>query len=280
MNDTLRAEIAAIAADSSSGATAILERALGVLRAAADDRQLLHEVGEALCRAQPSMAALRVAAALARRGPDARAAIEAFAVRTARAPQIIARHAADLLRLRRATGPLRIVTYSRSSVVEQAIKAAAAEFPVEVACAEGRPALEGRGLAASLAAGGIRVTLYSDAGLAAAIPDAEALLVGADAIGPRSFINKVGTGPLAAFASIEGVPVYVLAGREKVLSAQAFADLQLSGGQGSAVWDAPPAGVEVANPFFEAIPSNLISGFVTDAGVVAAELSSALALCE
>jgi translation initiation factor 2B subunit (eIF-2B alpha/beta/delta family) len=277
MNEALKAEIAAIAADSRSGATAILERAIGLLREAADDRPLVSEVAEALCRAQPCMAALRVAATLARRGPNARAAIDAFAARTARAPQIIARHAVELLRLRRSTGPLRLVTCSRSRVVERAIRALAEQVEVAVACAEARPALEGRELAVSLAKAGIPVTLYSDAGLAAAIRNAEALLVGADAIGPVSFINKVGTGALAALASVEGVPAYVLAGREKVLPAQAFAELQLRDGPASDVWGAAPEGVAVVNPYFEFIASGLASAFVTDAGVVNSDTAVELA---
>ena len=215
---------------------------------------------------------------MSRRASDPRAALDNFAVRCARAPQIIARYAVDLLRLRRSTGRVRLVTYSRSHAVEQAIRSLDAEIDVEVACAEGRPALEGRGLAASLARAGIRVTLYSDAGLAAAIPGSEGFLVGADAIGPDRFINKVGTGPLAALSAIEGVPVYVLAAREKVLPAQAFAALQLGGGDAAELWDAAPLEVGLANPYFEAIPLSLVAAVVTDAGVVAPSLIAGLSM--
>jgi translation initiation factor 2B subunit (eIF-2B alpha/beta/delta family) len=278
MNERLRSEIAAVAADSRSGATAILERALGLLQAVAGDRKTLGEVAEALCRAQPSMAALKVAAIVAQRAHDPGAALGAFATRTARASRIIARHAVDLMRLRRSAGRVRLVTYSRSHVVEQAIRLIDGEIGVEVACAEGRPALEGRGLAASLAASGIRVTLYSDAGVASAIRGSEAFLVGADAVGPESFINKVGTGPLAALASIEGVPVYVLTGREKVVPAQAFAELRLRTGEAAELWDGAPVEVAIANPYFETIPFSLVAAFITDVGVVSPDLVAGLSI--
>ncbi|HEV3483946.1 MAG TPA: hypothetical protein VG106_00960, partial [Vicinamibacterales bacterium] len=168
MNDAVRAEIAAIAADSRSGATAILSRAVGVLRAVAADRAALEEVARELCRAQPSMAGLHVAAALALRGP-AFAALDGFEARTARAPRLIARFAADLLKLRSGAGALRVVTVSRSHAVEQVLLALARDVSIEVCCAESRPALEGRDLAAALAESGLRVALFTDAAIGTAL---------------------------------------------------------------------------------------------------------------
>ena len=268
MDERLRTEIAAIAADARSGATALLARALVVLREAANNRETLDRAAEALCRAQPGMAGLRVAAAVASRASDPAAALEAFAARTARAPGAIARHAVALLKLRRRSGPLRIVTCSRSHIVERTIRALAADTAVDVCCAEGRPALEGRDLAASLAQAGIPVTLYTDAGIGAAIPSAEAFLAGADAIGPDAFINKVGTGALAALGAAEGIPTYVLAGREKVVPVHVFNELALSGGATSDVWRDAPPGVRPANPYFERIRNSVVSGFVLDVGVI------------
>ena len=271
MNDKLRLEIDAIAADARSGATALLTRAIAVLRAAAADRGTLDAVADQLCRAQPSMAGFRTAAAVARGAHDPASALDDLAARIARAPALIARHTVALLKLRRRTGAVRLVTCSRSHLVEQAIRALAAQNDVQVACAEGRPALEGRDLAGSLAAAGIAVTLYTDAGLAVAVRDAEALLVGADAVAPDAFINKVGTGPLAALAAVNGVPTYVLAGREKFVSAAVFADLRLGAGNGFEVWRSAPEGVALANPYFEVIHTSLVAGVVTDAGTIAPE---------
>ena len=266
MNDAVRAEIAAIAADSRSGATAILSRAVGVLRAVAADRAALEDAARELCRAHPSMAGLHVVAALALRGPAADA-LDAFEARTTRAPRLIARFAADLLKLRSGTGALRIVTLSRSHAVEHTLLALARDVSIEVCCAESRPALEGRDLAVALAASGVRAVLFTDAGIGTALDGAEALLVGADAIGPDAFINKVGTTALAALAGVRGVPTYVLAGREKILPAHLFAALTGRSGPTDEVAQGI-SGASIENPYFEWTPSSLVTTFVTEAGAV------------
>jgi translation initiation factor 2B subunit (eIF-2B alpha/beta/delta family) len=271
MDDKVRVEIAAIASDARSGATAILTRAVAVLRATARDPAHLRAAADALCRAQPSMAGVRAAAAIACGAADPVAALDEFAQRTARAPRLIARHAVSVLRLRRRRGPVRLVTCSRSHAVELAIRALAEQVTVEVSCAEARPGLEGRDLAASLAEAGLRLTVYTDAGIGAALQDADALLVGADAVGPDGFINKVGTAALAALASVEGVPTYVLAGREKCLAAEEFSRLAFVAGPASEVWPSAAPAVRLANPYFELVPSSLAVAFITDAGVVSSD---------
>jgi ribose 1,5-bisphosphate isomerase len=92
-------------------------------------------------------------------------------------------------------------------------------------------------------------------------------LVGADAVGPDSFINKVGTAGLAILAAAEGVPVYVLAGREKLLNEADFASLDLRAGNDAEVWETRPAGLVLRNPYFESTPLSCISALVTDGGV-------------
>ena len=73
---------------------------------------------------------------------------------------------------------------------------------VTVCCAESRPRARrrragrapGRGRAST-------VELFTDAGISAAVPGSDALLVGADAVGPDFFVNKVGTAALCALAT-------------------------------------------------------------------------------
>ena len=268
MDEAVRKEIEAIAADSRSGATAILSRAVALLQGIAADRASLAEAAEKLCHAQPSMAGLRTASLLIRNAADAAAALDAFAARLARSSRVIARLTVGLLTLRRTSGPVRIVTCSRSHTVEQAILAVAREVVVEVCCAESRPGLEGRELAAALARAGVPVVLYTDAALASAIPESEVFLTGADAVGPDAFMNKVGSSALAALAAAEGVPTYVLAGREKFVPASIFASLTTTRGSGADIWPAAPPGVSLSNPYFESIRSSSVSAFVTDAGVL------------
>jgi ribose 1,5-bisphosphate isomerase len=279
MDAVIRAEIAALAADRTSSATALAARAIALLRRAGSP-DARDEIGAELARAQPSMAGFRTIPAFARKAPDARAALDWLAARLERAPAAVARATADLILLGHPPArAVRIVTCSRSVMVESALVALARGTPVTVCCAEGRPALEGRGLAQALAAQGLAVELFSDAAIGSAIPAAEAVLVGADAICRTHFINKVGTAPLCALAASVGVPVYVLTGQEKVLSARLFEALPLGSGPADEIWEsAQEAGVKAVNPYFEVISTEFVASVVTDRGVVGVEQVEALGL--
>lgn len=265
--DTVEAVIATIRDDRRSGSSALLARGVELLQRIAADRAGLVEAAAQLCRAQPAMAGFRTLAGLVGRTADPTAALERFALQIARAPSAIARNALSVLRLRKGCGPLRVVTCSASQAVEAALVAAGAEFDLVVCCAEGRPHLEGRDLARRLAAAGLAVEFYTDAAIGAAIPSAEAVLIGADAIGPEGFINKVGTAALCGLARSAGVPVYVLAGREKALGAGELASLQLGGGPPDEVWSDPPMGVSARNPYFEYVRMTSVSAVISDTAV-------------
>lgn len=271
MNAVIRKEIEAIGADSRSSASDLLTRGIAVLRlAAAEGKDALAPAAHQLCRAQPAMAGLRTGAALALAAEDPAVALDEFAARVGRAASIIARHTASLLMLRTGSGALNVVTYSSSRVVEAAVRLVAEQHEVVVHCAEGRPALEGRDLAASLAAAGVRVEFYTDAALVTAVPGADALLVGADAICSDQFINKSGTSALCTLAGAHGTAAYVLSGREKILPDDVFRALTLRPGTARQVWRDPPPGVHVRNPYFEAIPVAWVVSVITDAGVLQA----------
>jgi translation initiation factor eIF-2B subunit delta len=145
--------------------------------------------------------------------------------------------------------------------------------PVQVWCSESRPANEGRALAARLAAGGIPVTCVLDAAIGQSLAAADAALVGADAIAAGWFVNKAGTRMLAAAASAQGVPVYVVASRDKFACANVAARLTLREGPPAEVWRDPPPGVGVRNVYFETIPNDLVARFITDEGVLDAGMA-------
>jgi translation initiation factor 2B subunit (eIF-2B alpha/beta/delta family) len=196
--------------------------------------------------------------------------LERFAAQAARSTPAIARFAAELLE----TGldsdaPLHVVTISFSNVVAHVISAIARRRAVHVGCGEGRPALEGRRLAERLLSAGASVTCYADAALAHALRGSHAVLVGADAVAPEWLVNKSGTFMLAAAAAHQGVAVYALAGREKLLTAEMAARLRLMSGPPEEVWEAGAAGPSVENPYFERVPRGLITAVVTDGGIIA-----------
>jgi translation initiation factor 2B subunit (eIF-2B alpha/beta/delta family) len=229
-----------------------------------------------MCRAQPAMASLWNAALAAANDEGQPARFERFVHRVQRAPSALTRFACQLFAGSDApgaavdTGPLSLVTLSNSGSVRQAFEELARTRPLRVACAEGRPAFEGRRLAETLADAGIAVTLFSDAAIAEAVRDANAVVVGADAVASDWFMNKVGTRMLAAAASIAGVPVYAIASRDKFCAPALSPCISPCDGAADEIWDAPPSRVAVRNPYFERVPLELLVAVITDGGIMPA----------
>ena len=210
--------------------------------------------------------------------------LDRFAQRAERAQKAISRFAVELLDTSFGSpqgpphAPLRIVTVSYSATVAGVIEALAQRRSVRVACAEGRPALEGRWLASRLAAAGVPVDCYLDAALDHALDSADAVLVGADTVAAAWFLNKSGTRMVAASATQRGIPVYVVAGREKFAARRIAEALSERAGAPPEVWADPPAGVIVLNPYFERIPLDLVAAVISDVGVLSS--ADAAVLCE
>jgi translation initiation factor 2B subunit (eIF-2B alpha/beta/delta family) len=213
------------------------------------------------------MAGLRTAAAIAVASPHPEAALTDLARRVRRASLSIARVAAPLIALRSpAGGVLKIVTVSRSASVEHTLHALSAVESLSVSCAESLPGGEGRGLAEALSAKAIRTELFADAAIGTAIVAADAVVVGADAVTSRGFINKVGTAALSALAREHGIPIFVLAGREKVVPAGVYDSLEPREGPSAEV--APGQSLTVRNPYFERVIAEPAEQVVLDTAAV------------
>ena len=265
MRPELQNRIDGLARDRESGASEILQEALAILRDAAADPSDVADVAHALCLAQPSMGSMWNAARAALAG---RESLTRFCARVARAPAAVHRFARELFNTVPLDRPLRVVTISYSRTVLDVLVAVAGTRAVHVTCSEGRPALEGRTLATRLAESGAGVAMFADAAIGHALSDADAAVVGADAVAPEFFVNKSGTRMLAAAATLQGVPLYVLASRDKFVNRETAARLQLREGPAAEVWDAAPPRIQVRNPYFEATPLDLVAGIVTDVGVL------------
>lgn len=275
MSGELEAAIAGIAGDADSSASALLPAAVAVLDSArALGFPVLGEAVRALCAAQPCMGAIWNAAAIAVTHVDDGKALGRFAVRAARAPAAIARLVVQLIvedQTQSRREPLRFVTCSASGAVRAALEALAARCSIVVACAEGRPRYEGRSMAAALTRAGLAVELFTDAGIGTAVRGAAAVLVGADAVAGKWFVNKCGTQALAAVAAATRTPTYVLAGFEKLVCSELASKLSLREGPPEEVWDSPQIDSLVRNPYFEKISFDTVSAVVTDIGLLDAD---------
>ena len=270
MMHALTTAIDRLRADATSGASELLPRAIEILRATRDlPREAALDLARAVGRAQPSMASIWNAALAAladRRDPGA---LDRFDQRRRRAAAALSRSMADQL-LTSARGAHHVVTLSFSGSVLAGLRAAAQRTRLVVSCAEGRPGLEGRRLAEALSEAGIPVEFYTDAAIGEALGrhrEAETtVIVGADAVTPNWFLNKCGTGMLAAAAARVGVPVYAVAARDKFMDDRAAHLLQIVDHDGRAVWAEAPAGVVVSDAWFERVSADLAGGVITDAG--------------
>jgi methylthioribose-1-phosphate isomerase len=169
------------------------------------------------------------------------------------------------------------------------IYAAHAEgLKVEVFVSETRPRNQGLLTAWELAAAGVGHTLMADnaAGLLLMRGEADAVIVGADRVAANGdTANKVGTYLKALAAHAAGVPFYVAApastfdagtpsgeaipveerAAEEVLFVDGADEEGLPGRLRLA-----PKGTRAVNPAFDVTPASLISGFITERGVIGA----------
>jgi len=144
------------------------------------------------------------------------------------------------LHLRRAIGGAGTVyTYSASATVRTALEAHAATGAwFRVVVSEGRPGLDEPGI----------------------------VLVGADALLPARWVNKIGTGLLAARAKERGIGVVCAADTSKFLPT-ALAALPRSYDRDPAEIAAErPPSMEVENPYFEEIDYEALDRLVTERG--------------
>ena len=151
---------------------------------------------------------------------------------------------------------------------------------VRVLADETRPFLQGARLTAwELVQEGIPCTLITDsmAGHLMSKGEVDVIVVGADRIAANGDVaNKIGTYALAVLAKRHGIPFYVAApistfdpqipdGSHIVIEERPAAEVT---GYREQRW--APEGVSVRNPAFDVTPADLITGIITERGVVLA----------
>jgi methylthioribose-1-phosphate isomerase len=151
---------------------------------------------------------------------------------------------------------------------------------IEVFADETRPLLQGARLTAfELHAAGIPVTLITDnmAGRVMSEGRIDAVFVGSDRIAANGDVcNKIGTYSVAVLARHHGIPFYVVAplstfdlrtptGKEIPIEERGAEEVTHGFGRQTA-----PSGVRVYNPAFDVTPAALVSGIITEVGLIEA----------
>ena len=182
------------------------------------------------------------------------------------------------------TGPLACGQFGTALGVVQAAHAAQRDLHVWVD--ETRPYLQGARLTAwELKQAGVPHTLIPDmaAGPLMSQGQVDVIVVGADRIAANGdTANKIGTYTLSVLAARHGVPFYVCAPMSSV-------DLETPDGASIPIEDRPavevtdirgiriaPEGTAVKNPSFDVTPADLITGIITEEGVLKAPFGPAL----
>ncbi len=155
---------------------------------------------------------------------------------------------------------------------------AASGQSVKVFAAETRPLLQGARLTTwELQDAGIDVTLMPDGASAAAMAlgKVEAVIVGADRIAANGdTANKIGTFTHAVNATYAGIPFYVaapLSTFDTAIATGADIEIELRPDFEMTRWRSEPTApkdVAVWNPAFDVTPAALITGIVTEVGVL------------
>jgi ribose 1,5-bisphosphate isomerase len=228
----------------------------------------LREVATALAQAQPSMAAVTnavgaVVLAASEKAPSGLSAMRRAASTQGcqivdswdKASRRIVRHA------ERSLSPGAIMTHSYSATTFAVLERLASKgSPVIVT--ESAPLNEGRTVARLLARLDVPVTLISDAQAAAFMPQAAAVLVGADTVFANgAVVNKVGTCALALLARNARIPFYV-----------ATETLKVAPGRPETAQQPPEErqpGLTSPAVYFDLTPPRLVTALITEEGVFA-----------
>jgi translation initiation factor 2B subunit (eIF-2B alpha/beta/delta family) len=188
------------------------------------------------------------------------AAVQGFLDSLMMAAEKIKGHALALLK-----GKKRVMTHSYSSTVLGVLGHAQG---IEVICPESRPLCEGLRTAKELGEKGIKVRLVVDFAALSLMGECDLVMVGADAVTLEGVVNKIGTYGLALAAREKGVPFYVLAGQEKFLPPLFSNALRIEKRDPKEITEETISNVVVENRYFDFTPLDIITGVVTQVGVI------------
>lgn len=169
---------------------------------------------------------------------------------------------------------MNVFTHCHSSTVEAIfLKAREQGKKFTVYNTETRPRFQGRITAENIAKMGIPVVHFVDSAARMFLKNTDIFFFGCDAVTSEGKIfNKIGTEQIAEFAQQNRIPSYsctnswkfdpqTLYGFEEIIEER----------DPKEVWDSPPAGITIKNPAFEITSPDVITGMITELGIVKPE---------
>jgi len=168
-----------------------------------------------------------------------------------------------------------VLTHCHSSTAVRLIKGIAeGDEDFTAVCTETRPRYQGRITAKELLKADIDTTLIADSAaesfaIGRGNKPVSAVFIGCDALTMKGHcINKIGSWGIAMAAYQSGKPLYVVTPLLKVDHDTAYHEIKIEIREDKELWDDAPKGLEMYNPSFELVDAGLITGFVTEYGIL------------
>jgi translation initiation factor 2B subunit (eIF-2B alpha/beta/delta family) len=240
-----------------------------------DSGDLLRDTSAWLVETKPSMTSMRTVTALAaetfERTASTDAVISAMHQFIADSEVSITRVAKHAERYIKSGSKVLFHSYS-GSLIQILTRAAAAASDLTFMLTESRPYRESLRIVTALQDLDVAFVVYSDASMAAAAAEADLVIVGADALfRDGSFANKIGSLPLALSARHVSTPYYVVTELSKLYAGDPD-DVRMEQRPAHELaeeWDLWRSGrITVQNQFFERVPPDLVTAYLTDEGVL------------
>lgn len=169
----------------------------------------------------------------------------------------------------------KVFTHCHSSTVVDLITSIGKrDNDFEVVCTETRPLFQGRTTAKNLLNAGIKTTMIVDSAGESFIINrgsvpVDVVFIGCDQITAKGHaINKIGSWGLGVAAHYAGKPFYVVTPLLKIDPYSFHSDVKIEVREDSELWSEAPKGLHMFNPAFEIVDSMLITGYITELGII------------
>lgn len=168
-----------------------------------------------------------------------------------------------------------VLTHCHSSTAVSVIKGIAqGKDSFDAVCTETRPLFQGHKTAKSLLDGGISTTLIADSAAESFIigrgsVPIDGVFIGCDQITLKGYcVNKIGSWGIAMASYYASKPLYVVSPLLKVDPEIGVDDLKIEVRESRELWEDAPKELKIFNPAFEIVDVNLITGFLTEFGIL------------
>ena len=175
---------------------------------------------------------------------------------------------------------LNILTHCHSSGVRSILKLANNNVDFRIFNTETRPVFLGRTTAQKMVDSGIDVTMIIDSAAPFVVSNKsgpkfsiDMVLLGSDAVTLNgAAINKIGSYGISLSAFHEKIPLYVVVSLLKIKKGvYNILDIPIEIRSCNEVWADAPKGLDIVNLAFDIIPSEFITGFITEFGILKPE---------